>query len=352
MMATGSVTAPMETPPPSRPLAGLKAPSDPGFAALRRAARAAIIIPLAFAFGQLVLHDTQNVIFVVFGGFALLVMSDFGGPRSVRALAYVTATLVGAVLIALGTVVSQTTALAGAVMLLVGFAISFASVFGGYVAAAQTGLLLAFVISVSVPAPAGAVPARVAGWAFAGILATLAGVFLWPRFERVKLRKSAAKACLSVANLVEGLRPAAPIRDLPPLLAAGRRAEQVARQEYAATAKRPAGPTRRDRAFVQVLSELQSIVDIVERPFEQARSATPPGIEETDRLIAATVAALRSSADILTGGRPPDLPAVEEARERHRTALDHWAAKELRAGRPADPVLARPDVDHTPHVAS
>src|SRR5712692_9239244 len=352
MMATGSVTAPVETPPASRPLAALKAPSDPGFAALRRAARAAIIIPLAFAFGQLVLHDTQNVIFMVFGGFALLVMSDFGGPRPVRALAYVTATLVGAVLIALGTVVSQTTALAGAVMLLVGFAISFASVFGGYVAAAQTGLLLAFVISVSVPAPAGAVPARVAGWAFAGILATFAGVFLWPRFERVKLRKSAAKACLSVANLVEGLRPAAPIRDLPPLLAAARRAEQVARQEYAATAKRPAGPTRRDRAFVQVLSELQSIVDIVERPFEQARSATPPGIEETDRLIEATVAALRSSADILTGGRPPDLRAVEEARERHRTALDHWAAKELRAGRPADQVLDGLDVDHTLRVVS
>ena len=351
-MATGSVTAPVETPPASRPLAALKAPSDPGFAALRRAARAAIIIPLAFAFGQLVLHDTQNVIFMVFGGFALLVMSDFGGPRPVRALAYVTATLVGAVLIALGTVVSQTTALAGAVMLLVGFAISFASVFGGYVAAAQTGLLLAFVISVSVPAPAGAVPARVAGWAFAGILATLAGVFLWPRFERVKLRKSAAKACLSVANLVEGLRPAAPIRDLRPLLAAGRRAEQVARQEYAATAKRPAGPTRRDRAFVQVLTELQSIVDIVEHPFEQARSATPPGIEETDRLIAATVAALRSSADILTGGPPPDLRAVEEARERHRTALDHWAAKELRAGRPADQVLDGLDVDHTLRVVS
>src|SRR2546427_379292 len=267
MMATGSVTAPMETPPPSRPLAGLKAPSDPGFAALRRAARAAIIIPLAFAFGQLVLHDTQNVIFVVFGGFALLVMSDFGGPRSVRALAYVTATLVGAVLIALGTVVSQTTALAGAVMLLVGFAISFASVFGGYVAAAQTGLLLAFVISVSVPAPAGAVPARVAGWAFAGILATLAGVFLWPRFE-------------------------------------------------------------------------------------QARSVTLSGIEQTDRLIAAFVASLRSSADILTGGRPPDLRAVEEARERHRAALDHWAAKELRAGRPVDQVLDGLDVDHTLRVVS
>jgi uncharacterized membrane protein YccC len=351
-MATGSVTAPVETPPSSRRPAALKAPSDPGHAALRRAARAAVVIPLAFAFGQLVLHDAQNVIFMVFGGFALLVMSDFGGPRPARALAYLTATLVGTVLIALGTVVSETTALAGAVMLLIGFTISFASVFGGYLAAAQTGLLLAFVISVSVPAPASAVPSRVAGWAFAGILATLAGVVLWPRFERVKLHKYAAKACLNVANLVEGLRPGAPDRDLPPLLAAARQAEQTARQEYAATAKRPAGPTRRDRAFVQVLTELQSILDIVEHPFDHGSPTTQPGIEESDHLAAATVAALRSSADILTGGRPPDLRAVEEARERHRTALDHWAGQELRTGRPADQVLDGLDVDHTLRVVS
>src|SRR2546430_2682387 len=80
-MASGSVTAPVETPAPSRRPAALKAPSDPGLAALRRAARAAIVIPPAFAFGQLLLHDSQNVIFIVFGGFALLVMSDFGGLR-------------------------------------------------------------------------------------------------------------------------------------------------------------------------------------------------------------------------------------------------------------------------------
>jgi len=310
------------------------------------------VIPPLFAFGQLVLHDAQNVIFIVFGGFALLVMSDFGGLRRPRAIAYLGATLVGAVLIALGTVVSQNVALAGAVMLLVGFVISFASLFGGYIAAAQTGLLLAFVISITVPAPAAAVPARVVGWTFAGILATLAATFLWPRFERVKLRQHAAKACLAVANLVDGLRPGVGDQELLALLETARRAEASARQQYDATAKRPAGPTRRDRAFVQLLIELQRIVDIVEHPFEQSRTATPPGIEETDRLVAVTVAALRSSADVLTGGAAPDLRAVEEARERHRVALDRWANQQLRAGRPADQVLGGLDVDHTLRVVS
>jgi uncharacterized membrane protein YccC len=327
----------------------LKPPPDPGLAGLRRAARAAVVIPLAFVFGEFVLHDTQNVIFIVFGGFALLVMSDFGGQRRPRAIAYLTATLVGAVLIALGTVVSQNTVLAALMMLLVGFTVSFASVFGGYVAAAQTGMLLAFVIAVSVPASAAAVPARVAGWTFAGILATLAAVFLWPRFERVMLRQSAAKACIAVGNLVEGLRSD---EGIGRLLLTARQAEQAARQQYAATAKRPAGPTRRDRAFVQLLTELQRIVDIVERPFQQEGPATRPGIDESDRLAAVTVAALRSSADVLTGGAPPDLRAVEEARERHRTALDRWAGQQLRTGRPANQVLDGLDVDHTLRVVS
>jgi uncharacterized membrane protein YccC len=351
-MASGSVTAPVETPASSRRPAANKAPTDPGRAALRRAARAAIVIPLTFAFGQFVLHDAQNIIFIVFGGFALLVLSDFGGLRRPRATAYLTATLVGAVLIALGTVVSQNVALAGAMMLLVGFVISFASLFGGYIAAAQTGLLLAFVISISVPASAGAVPARIAGWTFAGILATLAAIFLWPRFERIMLHKAAAKACLSVANLVERLGTGAADPDLPALLDAARQAEARARQQYSATAKRPAGPTRRDRAFLQLLIDLQRIVDIVEHPFEQTRTATPPGIAETEGLVAATVAALRSSADVLTGGAPPDLRAVEEAREQHRTALDRWASEQLRAGRPADEVLGGLDVDHTLRVVT
>ena len=331
------------------PLLALKPPADPGFAALRRSARAAIVITLTFLFGEFVLHDTQNIIFIVFGGFALLVLSNFGGRRRPRAIAYLTATLAGAVLIAIGTVVSQNTALATVMMLVVGFSIAFSSVFGGYVAAAQTGMLLAFVIAVSIPAPPAAVPARVGGWVFAGIVATLAAILLWPRFEQVKLRQYAAKACIALANLVEGLRSD---QDLGRLLAAARGAEQVARQAYANTAKRPAGPTRRDRAFVQLLTEVQQIVDIVERPFQQEGPGTRPAIDESDRLAATTVAALRASAEVLTGGAPPDLRAIEEARERHRTALDRWAGKELRNGRPSNQVLDSIDLDHTLRVIS
>src|ERR1700687_938394 len=99
----------------------VKAPPDPGFAALRRAARAAVVIPLAFALADLVLREPQSLIFVVFGCFSLLVISDFGGLRRQRAIAYLTATVMGAVLVALGTLASSSAWLAAVAMLVVGF---------------------------------------------------------------------------------------------------------------------------------------------------------------------------------------------------------------------------------------
>ena len=349
MGASGIDIASTETPAaPHRPRFSVTTPADPGFAGLRRAARSAIVIPPVLAFGIFVLHGGQNVIFAVFGCFALLVMSDFGGQRPARALAYLTATAVGALLVTVGTLVSVSAGLAAAVMFVVGLTIAFSRVFGGYLAAAQTGMLLSFVIAVSIPAPASAIPARVGGWVMAGLISTLAGVFLWPRFERIKLRKQAAKACLAVASLIEAMR--ANHGELPRLIEAARQSARAARDAYTATAKRPAGPTRRDRAFVQLLTEVQRIVDMIERPFQQPRVLQRPCLAEGDRLAAVTVAALRGSADVLTGGAAPDLRAVDEARDTHRAALDKWAAEQLRAGRPVDDVLDGLDVDHTLRV--
>ena len=117
-------------------------PRDPGFAALRRALRAAIVIPLAMAFALLVFHHAQATINVVFGCFALLVLADFGGLRRPRAAAYVGTTLVGLVLVTLGTLASANPWVGASAMLLVGFVVSFAGVFGGYIAAAESALLL------------------------------------------------------------------------------------------------------------------------------------------------------------------------------------------------------------------
>ncbi len=170
---------------------------------LARAARAALVMPAAFAFALFVIRDAQVALFVPFGCIALLVMVDIGGPRRPRAVAYAATTCIGAVLIALGTLASFSPWVAALVMLLVGFAVSFAGVFGGYVAAAQTALLLTFVLAVSIPAPPAAIASRLVGWLIAGVVSTLAGVLLWPRFERLTLRQQAAAACRAVGLLIQ-----------------------------------------------------------------------------------------------------------------------------------------------------
>jgi uncharacterized membrane protein YccC len=326
--------------------------ADPRLVALRRAARAAVVVPATFAFSLLVIRSAQFTTFAVFGCFALLVMANFGGNRQPRAIAYVVTTLAGAVLVALGTLVSPDAPVGAIVMLVVGFALSFAGVFGGYLVAAQTALLLAFVLSVSISASAAAVPARVGGWMLAGIVSTLAGLFVWPWFERTGLRRRAAEACAIAADLVEVLHAGPSADQLASLQKKTRTAMEAMRGEYARTTMRPAGPTRRDRALVELMTQLEEVVDVSERPLHGQGLWVRPCIDEGSRLEAATSAALRGSAAALTGGKHPDIRAIVEARRAHRAALNRWAQDALRSGRAAEDVLLGIDLDHTLRVVA
>ncbi|MBV9282474.1 MAG: FUSC family protein [Chloroflexi bacterium] len=327
-------------------------PNDPGLSSLRRAVRAAIVIPAAFAFAKLVIGDLQVTTFVAFGCFALLVMADFGGPRRARAAAYVMSGLAGAALVTLGTLSSPVAWVGALLMLLVGFGIQLAGVFGSYVAAAQTALLLSFVLAVSVPAPAGAVGPRLLGWLSAAAVSTLSGVFIWPRFERLHLRSKAAEACRALARFIASQHHRQHGGELTHDQEAAWAAVEAVRGQYAATPKRPAGPARRDRAFVELLTELERALDFTSHPFRLQRAPVHPCIAEGDQLASAVVRTLEASADVLTGGAPPDLQVLDRARLAHRQALDGWAADALRTGTPPDEVLAGLDADHKLRVVS
>jgi uncharacterized membrane protein YccC len=324
----------------------LRLPEDPDLAALRKAVRVAVVVPPAFAASLLLVRDPQFVTFVPFGCFSLLVLADFGGRRPPRAVAYAATTAVGAVLVVLGTLASASPWTAAAVTLLLAFAIRLAGMFGGYALAAQGALLLAFVIAVTLPAPPAAIPPRVAGWLTAGVLSGLAGVLLWPRFERPALMSRAADACHALAELVASTRRrGAGDESRERRRAAAEAAVGAARAAYRSTPKRPAAPARRDRAFAELLTELASLLEFTLRPFGTAgpSSALPAGhpcLGEGDRLAAAAVRALDASGDVLTGGAAPDLVALQAARLAHRRALDRWAATALRSGTPPDTVLA------------
>lgn len=136
----------------------------PDLAALKSAARAAIVIPAVFALADKVIEQPQTSILAAFGSFAMLVLVEFAGPPRKRLAAYVGLACVGAVFITLGTLCSRNPWLAAGAMAAVGFVVLFSGVISGYFAAAATGAILTFVLPVTIPAPDSAIPDRLEGW--------------------------------------------------------------------------------------------------------------------------------------------------------------------------------------------
>jgi uncharacterized membrane protein YccC len=307
---------------------------DPGGTSLRRAARVALVVPPMAAFAGTIVGDPGAGLFAVFGAFALLGLADFGGPTNPRARAYAGATLVGAGLVLLGTLASGNAWSAVAGTMLVAFVVQFLGVFGGYLVAAQTAVLLAFVVAVSVPASTGAAWARVAAWTLAGGMSLAAGVLLWPRHARTQVRQRAGDACRALAALLAD--PAAPtVRDQ------ARAQIDATHQAYDQAPLRPAGPARRDRALVDLVVQLDRAHEFAGRAADASQHRTTgPTVPEEQALRRTIGQTLEASAGVLRGeALHPDLDALDRARVAYREALDRWAAERLRAGEPAESVL-------------
>ncbi|MGH2410104.1 MAG: FUSC family protein, partial [Chloroflexota bacterium] len=121
----------------------------------------------------------------------------------------------------------------------------------------------------------------------------------------------------------------------PELLAQRKTAEAAVdalRRSYAATPKRPAGPARGDRAFAELLAELERILVLVTGLLDPLLRAHHPCLDAGQALAATLTRALDASADLLAGGAPPDLAALQAARLAHRQALDRWAETALEEG--------------------
>jgi uncharacterized membrane protein YccC len=283
-------------------------------AAIKSAARAAIVMPAVFALADKVIQQPQTSVFAAFGSFAVLVLADFAGPPRTRLLAYLGLAGVGAVYITLGTLCSRNAWLAAGAMVIVGFATLFAGVINGYFAAGSTAALLTFVLPVTLPVPNSAIPERLEGFALAAGAGICALMLLWPPRQRADLQREAAGALRAVADLLVADREIWADR------------ARIARASVDALGRRllgiehrPTGPTGPTAALASLPDELDWLLSFVtpeaDEPLELAC------LEDTEAM-AASAAVLRASAERLQGreGRP-DFERLEASRDAVAHAL-------------------------------
>ena len=332
---------------------------DRGFAALRRAARAAIIMPAMFALGDKVIGNPQLATFAAFGSFAMLLLVDFGGPMAERLQAAAALAVTGGVFVCLATLASQTAWLAAVAMAVAGFGVIFAGVVSSVLAGATTALLLAFILPVSLAAPASAVPDRLAGWGMAGGVALVAVALLWPAPARDRLRGAAAAACRAlgarlragVAYLLSGMDGQLAL-DRDHAAAQADQAVEALRSAFLATPYRPTGLSTPARTTVRLVDELIWLNSIVIQP-----GLHRDGINRTAlRVKEAAAAVLDRAADLLDsrGGNSDELDAAltELAAAHAKMQEGVTAGLAVRSLQPAnDPAVASPPAGPEPSAS-
>ena len=150
-----------------------------------------------------VIADAQMTLFAVFGGFATMVVTTFGGSRRDKAVAHLGLALAGSAAIVVATLASSTAWLAAVVTLPVAFVIYFAGSAGPNAAAGVTGCLFAWVLPIASVGGTGVLLSRLEGWWLASAAGTLAVLLLSPRSPGDRLRAQTAKLAGLLADQID-----------------------------------------------------------------------------------------------------------------------------------------------------
>ena len=296
---------------------------DRGLSALRRAGRAALVMPAMFALGDVVIGNPAVATFAAFGSFAMLLLVDFPGPMRARLLAQAALAVTGGVFVCLGTLASRSPGLAAVAMAVVAFGVMFAGVVSSVLAGATTALLLAFILPVSLPAPISSIPDRLAGWGMASAAALLAVAFLWPAPARDPVRSAAIAGVRALAHrlraqvaYVVGGEGDALAAERDAAIAQADSAVEALHAVFFATPYRPTGLSTAARTVVRLVDELKWLNTIVLQaaPHPHGRALDP----HVGAVKIAAAAVLEQGADLL------------DAPQRSPDAL-HAALTELRA---------------------
>lgn len=309
---------------------------DPHGAALRRAARAAVVVPVNFAIGSELIGNVQVATFAAFGSFALLMFVNFTGSLAGRFGSYAMLALFGAGFVALGTVVTSPDWLAVVAMAAVSFLVIFAGSVSSTTAAAGQAALLTFILPVLVPGPVSVIPQRLAGWAIACGVCIPVVLFIWPPTEQYVLRGRTAEMCRALAAMLRLEQPAPGEGDS---LVAVMRARAALRESFRTSAARPAALSLGSRLVVRAVDELEWLSAIVVNACSDAPETWPPRGQE---LRAAATRVMQACADLLDGsGSSDELSAHLADLDRARVAVaDETLAELRRSAGSSDDVVA------------
>jgi uncharacterized membrane protein YccC len=299
---------------------------DRGFSALRRAARAAILMPAAFALGGPVIGNPVLATFAALGSFAMLLLVDFGGSIRNRLQSQAALAVACMVLIALGTLVSRTTWLSAVVIAVLAFGVLFAGVLSSVLAGATLSLLLPLIIAVNLPGPASSIPDRLEGWGLASLISLFAISLMWPAPSRDPVRSSAIAACRALANrlrveidFVVAGRPPSGEAGYREAVAGADAAVEAVQAGFFATPYRPTGLSTSARAVVRLVDELRWLNSVVLRSVLAVPHAKKP-VAEVCEVKRAAAEVLGCAADLLE--TPEQAGPLDAATTRLRSALE------------------------------
>jgi len=278
--------------------------------------RAAIVVPALFALTYKVVADPQMALFATFGGFATLVIANFGGTRKDKAIAHACLAVAGSLALIIGTLVSGTTWLAALVTIPVTFGIFFAGVAGPNAVSGSTAAMFAYVLPVASAGGAATIPARLEGWWLASAVGTAAVLLTSTRGPGDRLRAAAAELA---GELGRRVMAAANGEITSPQTM--RAAKEKLRTAFDAAPYRPTGLATADQAMA-------SLVQLLEWGCVQVGDAFDGHVNMTmacpaDRALLSAAAALFGDVHTLLSGRPvePDFDGLEAARARSAAHL-------------------------------
>jgi len=301
---------------------------DPNYAALRRAARTALVMPALFALSFEVIGNVNVATFAAFGSIALLMLADFSGPLRTRLPAQASLSVAGAALVCLGTLTSRTIWLSVVSMAVVGLVVLFSGVVSSVIASATTSLLLVFILSTAVIAPVSAIPDRLAGWGLASFASFFAVWFLWPMHRRNPLRLSAASACHALARRLRadvsywGGDEADADGTYQAAVDDAHRAVEALQRGFLAAPSRPTGLSVSSRATVRLVDELLWLDTLVERAARP--TARDPAHLHDCQIRSSAAVILDAGADVLVEPSTSSAP-LASAREDLGNAMTELA---------------------------